>query len=409
MAAAMKVKQEKQNIGISKAKSLSYKKRKECIKKKTMELSVLCDIKACVVILEPDGQIETWPENLDNVRDILNLYQDFNRKNNCNKDRAFEPSVKVETCPEIAKVDDDLGTKNGCKEGRVTDAVKQEAWDDSWLVGESIQEILKEIDMKLEGLGKRIDFLKMVAERKKHNDNKGKEISVWDGEEAELEESFLIDIKDFIENVTSEYSTKTPSLEGVWLSEERIFSAEINLSGNQSIPRFEPTPKQNFLENQCVQIPQFYNLCNNSGMGFYQGTITQQSAQIPHQFNFQNTISTTDHGKFFLQEISASEQSNQIPDQCQGFDSRTYETRILDVMNKELYSQFQDKMFFSGGTSSMEPAMPTPSVVNGAQTMFGCMPDLCQQPMQDFSEVNNLTFSLIEEPSSSSLHLNMQY
>ncbi|KAL2505525.1 Uncharacterized protein Adt_21146 [Abeliophyllum distichum] len=38
-----------------KAMKKSFKTRKESIKKKTMELSVLCDVKACAVIIAPDG------------------------------------------------------------------------------------------------------------------------------------------------------------------------------------------------------------------------------------------------------------------------------------------------------------------------------------------------------------------
>ncbi|CAI9787593.1 unnamed protein product [Fraxinus pennsylvanica] len=49
--------------------------RKECIKKKTMELSVLCDVKACAVILGPEGQIETWPENHSDVQEMIELYK----------------------------------------------------------------------------------------------------------------------------------------------------------------------------------------------------------------------------------------------------------------------------------------------------------------------------------------------
>ncbi|MCD7447009.1 hypothetical protein HAX54_021642 [Datura stramonium] len=31
--------------------------------KKTMELSVLCDVKACAIIIDADGTVETWPKN----------------------------------------------------------------------------------------------------------------------------------------------------------------------------------------------------------------------------------------------------------------------------------------------------------------------------------------------------------
>ncbi|KAK6787074.1 hypothetical protein RDI58_015599 [Solanum bulbocastanum] len=50
----------------------SYQVRKECIKRKSMELATLCDIKVCTVITSPNGELQTWPDNL-NAR-VLDLY-----------------------------------------------------------------------------------------------------------------------------------------------------------------------------------------------------------------------------------------------------------------------------------------------------------------------------------------------
>ncbi|CAI9767824.1 unnamed protein product [Fraxinus pennsylvanica] len=66
---------------VSRAKKKALLTRKECIKKKTMELSVLCDVRACAVILGPDGQIETWPENRSDVREVINLYRNGSLNN----------------------------------------------------------------------------------------------------------------------------------------------------------------------------------------------------------------------------------------------------------------------------------------------------------------------------------------
>ncbi|CAN4110693.1 unnamed protein product [Withania somnifera] len=52
----------------------TYQVRKECIKRKTMELSTLCDIKVCTIITSPQGELQTWPENLDAVKEVLDLY-----------------------------------------------------------------------------------------------------------------------------------------------------------------------------------------------------------------------------------------------------------------------------------------------------------------------------------------------
>ncbi|KAL2466758.1 MADS-box domain-containing protein [Abeliophyllum distichum] len=58
----------------------SFKTRKESIKKKTMELSVLCDVNACAVIIGPDGSIETWPEDRNHVQQVIQQYRNCDRK-----------------------------------------------------------------------------------------------------------------------------------------------------------------------------------------------------------------------------------------------------------------------------------------------------------------------------------------
>ncbi|GAA0148638.1 hypothetical protein LIER_08026 [Lithospermum erythrorhizon] len=56
----------------SKADKLRFKKRKDCIMKKARELSVLCDIKVCALVIDPDNEtIQTWPENRLHVQEIL--------------------------------------------------------------------------------------------------------------------------------------------------------------------------------------------------------------------------------------------------------------------------------------------------------------------------------------------------
>ncbi|XP_006367900.1 agamous-like MADS-box protein AGL93 [Solanum tuberosum] len=52
----------------------TYQERKECIKRKSMELATLCDIKVCTVITGPNGELQTWPDNLDACKEVLDLY-----------------------------------------------------------------------------------------------------------------------------------------------------------------------------------------------------------------------------------------------------------------------------------------------------------------------------------------------
>ncbi|KAI5683970.1 hypothetical protein M9H77_05198 [Catharanthus roseus] len=53
----------------------SFKKRKACILKKTMELSVLCDVEASAIVVEDNGVVSTWPQNRCDVMNIINKYK----------------------------------------------------------------------------------------------------------------------------------------------------------------------------------------------------------------------------------------------------------------------------------------------------------------------------------------------
>ncbi|KAH0714997.1 hypothetical protein KY284_007902 [Solanum tuberosum] len=39
-----------------------------------MELETLFDIKVCTVIIDPNGELQTWPDNLDACKEVLDLY-----------------------------------------------------------------------------------------------------------------------------------------------------------------------------------------------------------------------------------------------------------------------------------------------------------------------------------------------
>ncbi|KAG5576221.1 hypothetical protein H5410_056355 [Solanum commersonii] len=51
-----------------------YQGRKECIKRKSMELETLYDIKVCTVITGPNGELQTWLDNFDACKEVLDLY-----------------------------------------------------------------------------------------------------------------------------------------------------------------------------------------------------------------------------------------------------------------------------------------------------------------------------------------------
>ncbi|GMQ10126.1 hypothetical protein CsSME_00053255 [Camellia sinensis var. sinensis] len=46
-----------------KALRVTYKKRKDCVIKKTMELSILCGINVFTLCFGPNGEVDTWPQN----------------------------------------------------------------------------------------------------------------------------------------------------------------------------------------------------------------------------------------------------------------------------------------------------------------------------------------------------------
>ncbi|XP_059643250.1 agamous-like MADS-box protein AGL103 [Cornus florida] len=117
-----------------------FKKRRECLKKKTMELSVLCDINACMVCVGPEGEIETWPENPSNVKKLIDVY-----KENCKKRQVIHKSA-----------DDDVLRKDGFK-------MVMPDWNEASLNGlssESLMGFKGCLDSKLEAITKRIEFVK---------------------------------------------------------------------------------------------------------------------------------------------------------------------------------------------------------------------------------------------------------
>ncbi|KAL2529287.1 uncharacterized protein Fot_21888 [Forsythia ovata] len=114
-----------------KAMKKSFNTRKESIKKKTMELSVLCDVKACAVIIAPDGTVETWPENRNHVQEVIEIYKTCDRKRKRPQELDHGSKKKQNVC-----------------------------FVSNQIQGPTNQELLKMIDVKLAQVKKRIQFLK---------------------------------------------------------------------------------------------------------------------------------------------------------------------------------------------------------------------------------------------------------
>ncbi|TMW93099.1 hypothetical protein EJD97_012193 [Solanum chilense] len=73
----------------------SYQVRKECIKRKSMELATLCDIKVCTVITGPNGELQTWPDDFDACKQVLDLYSQ-----NLKPEKKYKESSTPESEPE---------------------------------------------------------------------------------------------------------------------------------------------------------------------------------------------------------------------------------------------------------------------------------------------------------------------
>ncbi|KAL3516150.1 hypothetical protein ACH5RR_023052 [Cinchona calisaya] len=337
-------KQQQKKVAIMRAKSFCCKKRRDCIKRKTRELSVLCDIKACLVVLGPNGEVETWPENADDVREVIHMYQQFSAKNCCKNKRVFEPTVKVEN-----------------PDDHVEEIVK-----------ENLEFGTAEVDSKFEILDEKTGLL---------NEEKGKEIVVFDCDENELNRKYLSELWELLEEEETSEDSR-----GVQLSNLEL------LSEQSCIPCFEPITEQNI-----IRYPQFCtNSLNNSGMNLILesiSTVHENAPNIPQEFNsFNNPIN---HGlNFFPSESKKNIQFSDDQSFC--FDSTNYESRIFDanLMPSEFYPQFQDGANFCGGTL-LQPTMIA-DAVNAGQTIFGDSPQLlCPLPQEE--ELRNASTQTVRD------------
>ncbi|XP_031094446.1 uncharacterized protein LOC115998916 [Ipomoea triloba] len=81
-----------------KAMKTRYENRKASVLKKGKELSMLYDVKVCVIMVSPDGKLETWPDNLNDVKAVLSAV----KESRCVQESRFPSPLKarkyVENC-----------------------------------------------------------------------------------------------------------------------------------------------------------------------------------------------------------------------------------------------------------------------------------------------------------------------
>ncbi|CAI9770145.1 unnamed protein product [Fraxinus pennsylvanica] len=71
-------------ISKEKSRNVTFKKRKEGLMRKMHEFATLCDVSACMIIYPPTQdkntvEPETWPQNLEEVRRIIDIYKNKNK------------------------------------------------------------------------------------------------------------------------------------------------------------------------------------------------------------------------------------------------------------------------------------------------------------------------------------------
>ncbi|CAI9105979.1 OLC1v1005027C1 [Oldenlandia corymbosa var. corymbosa] len=100
--------QEKQETNTT--KNVVFKGRKEGLKKKAMELSILCDIPVLVMIRSPNGELEVWPRDPSQVKTIVRNY--LNGRNPEKKNPPAERSdLWVEKANNLANVTENVDVK----------------------------------------------------------------------------------------------------------------------------------------------------------------------------------------------------------------------------------------------------------------------------------------------------------
>nr|XP_027062683.1 uncharacterized protein LOC113689047 [Coffea arabica] len=123
---ALKSSKSKQSLN-SKVSFKVCKNRVAGIKKKAMELALLCDIPVCVVIIEPSGKIQTWPENHNDVQSVIDKYSEKEQARSLsaeNREHPLEKSTDGEIDPvELVKILDSKieAIKNKIEERMVKD------------------------------------------------------------------------------------------------------------------------------------------------------------------------------------------------------------------------------------------------------------------------------------------------
>ncbi|KAL7161653.1 hypothetical protein ACSBR2_042178 [Camellia fascicularis] len=147
-----KIRQPMKRIENKKALRVTYMKRKECVIKKTMELSILYGINIVTLYFGPNGKVDTWSQNPNEVKALIKMYKEYAKKSRVRKSRESSFS---DCCLGAEKVAKKVSVENEDGYG----------WLDG-LSAKSVISFLGKLESKLEVLKARIEFLKMLNEQK---------------------------------------------------------------------------------------------------------------------------------------------------------------------------------------------------------------------------------------------------
>ncbi|MQL94657.1 hypothetical protein Taro_027315 [Colocasia esculenta] len=141
-----------------KHRNTTFMKRRVVIKKKAMELSKLCDIATLLVRYGPHGKLETWPEDPQQARRIIDHYRSL-RAEECIT-RHYDVATFFEG--HLKKLQADLERKRN-----------------SWLEdpqAECLEALAQTLDSKLAAIDERLGYTSVETEVGR----RGKEIDqVW--------------------------------------------------------------------------------------------------------------------------------------------------------------------------------------------------------------------------------------
>ncbi|OIT04246.1 PREDICTED: agamous-like MADS-box protein AGL82 [Nicotiana attenuata] len=151
-----------------KKRNSTFQKRKACLIKKISEISILCDIKACMIISEGNNYEEIWPNDPNEVQELINLYknqpiEDRNKRENslC----SFLENEKKKAEIKMAKLKTKIKTE------------KYPTWDSrfNYLSEKELRNLAGVLEKKMENAKEKSEFLKSYR-----NINQDSNQEIWD-------------------------------------------------------------------------------------------------------------------------------------------------------------------------------------------------------------------------------------